>query len=251
MSRIPDRSRTARRASAAALRGASLVVANSRRAQRRCEELAGGPLRSTVIHLGTDLPDELPPKRERPTIVTLAHLVPRKRHAVVLHALATLQRRLELDYVVIGDGPGRAPLERLAASLGLGSHVHFLGQLDNPRAVAEMRRCHVCVMPGFDEPFGVAYVEAMAGGLPAIGSRGEGGPEDIASAGEGMVLVPPGDHLALAAAIEDIFTRGADALGAKARETVQRHFTWERCGRATVEAYEQALEASAEETTHA
>ena len=48
-------------------------------------------------------------------------------------------------------------------------------------------------MPGVEEPFGVAFVEAMAAGLPAIGSRGEGGPEDIAAAGPGMILVEPGD----------------------------------------------------------
>jgi glycosyltransferase involved in cell wall biosynthesis len=100
----------------------------------------------------------------------------------------------------------------------------------------------VFVMPGVEEPFGVAFVEAMAGGLPAIGARGEGGPEDIAAAGEGMVLVPPDDHLALARAIEQVVEGGPERLGAAARETVRRHFTWERCGQATVEAYSSVLE---------
>ena len=48
-------------------------------------------------------------------------------------------------------------------------------------------------MPSTEEAFGVAYVEAMAGGVPAIGCRGEPGPEEIAAAGDGLVLVPPGD----------------------------------------------------------
>jgi glycosyltransferase involved in cell wall biosynthesis len=56
-----------------------------------------------------------------------------------------------------------------------------------------------------------------------------------------MVLVPPDDHLALARAIDEVFAGGPEALGAAARETVERHFTWERCGQATVAAYERAL----------
>jgi glycosyltransferase involved in cell wall biosynthesis len=241
MIHVPELSGVARRASVAALRGARLVVANSRWAERRCREIAGAPLRTTIVTLGTDVPDELPPKRDRPTIVTVAHLVARKRHAVVLHALAALRPQLELDYLVIGDGPGRAPLEQLATRLGLEHRVRFLGQLEHARALAEARRCHAYVMPGVEEPFGVAYVEAMAGGLPAIGARGEGGPEDIAAAGEGMVLVPPDDHVALARALDELFAGRPAAMGAAARETVRRHFTWERCGRATVEAYETAL----------
>ena len=242
MINVPELSPIGRRACMRALRDADLVLANSTWARTRCEEIAGARLPARVVHLGADLPAQLPPRRERPTIVTVAHLVARKRHAVVLHALAELRGRLELDYLAIGDGPGRAPLERMARELGLAERVRFVGQLDHERAVAEARRCHAFVMPGVEEPFGVAFVEAMAGGLPAIGSRGEGGPEDIAAAGEGMVLVPPDDHRALARAIEELFAAGREELGAKARETVRRHFTWERCGAATVEAYRAALE---------
>src|SRR5215204_6521494 len=56
----------------------------------------------------------------------------------------------------------------------------------------------VFVLPSVDEAFGVAYVEAMVGGVPAIGCRGEPGPEEIAAAGGGMRLVAPGDPEALA-----------------------------------------------------
>ncbi|MFL5865972.1 MAG: glycosyltransferase, partial [Thermoleophilaceae bacterium] len=72
-------------------------------------------------------------------------------------------------------------------------------------------------------------------------ARGEGGPEDIAAAGEGMLLVPPDDHAALAETLARLFEHGPEELGKTARETVERNFTWERCGRATVEAYEKAL----------
>jgi glycosyltransferase involved in cell wall biosynthesis len=241
MIHVPELSGLAARASRTALRGADLVVANSRWAQRRCEEIAGAKLPTRVVHLGADLPSELPPKRERPTLVTVAHLVARKRHAVVLHALAELRDRLELDYLVIGDGPGREPLERLAAELGLKERITFAGQLEHEEALREAARCHLFVMPGVEEPFGVAFVEAMAAGLPAIGASGEGGPEDIAAAGEGMLLVPPDDHRALAETIAAAFDQGVQEFGRQARQNVERNFTWERCGSATVDAYEAAL----------
>jgi len=241
MIHVPQLSALAGRASRSALRGADLLLANSRWAERRCRELAGAELRSRVVHLGADLPAELPRKRERPTLVTVAHLVARKRHAVVLHALAELSGRLELDYLVIGDGPGRGPLERLAGELGLGQRVRFAGQLEHERALEEAARCHLFVMPGVEEPFGVAFVEAMAAGLPAVGARGEGGPEDIAAAGGGMLLVAPDDHRGLAAAIAGAFEGGIEQLGKQARQNVERNFTWERCGRATTAAYEAAL----------
>src|SRR4051794_40225176 len=238
MIHVPGLSRIARRASVASLTTADLVVANSRWARRRCEEIADRPLTGEIVHLGTDVPEELPERRERPTIVTVAHLAARKRHAVVLHALAEVAG---LDYLVIGDGPGRGPLERLAADLGVAERVTFLGQLEPSRALAEARRCDAYVMPGREEPFGVAYVEAMAAGLPAIGARGEGGPEDIAAAGDGMLLVPADDHRALAMTLAELFDGGTEQPGAAARETVLRNFTWEICGRATLTAYERAL----------
>ena len=98
-------------------------------------------------------------------------------------------------------------------------------------------------MPSVDEAFGVAYVEAMAGGLPAIGALGEPGPEEIAAAGDGLRRVPAGDPAALADIIATLAGDPAELadLGRTARETVERAFTWERCGAATVAAYDEAL----------
>jgi glycosyltransferase involved in cell wall biosynthesis len=82
----------------------------------------------------------------------------------------------------------------------------------------------------------------MAAGVPAIGCQGEAGPEEIAAAGGGIVLVPPGDVEALAGRIDTLLSDAAyrRELAREARATVQRAFTWERCGAATVAAYEEA-----------
>jgi glycosyltransferase involved in cell wall biosynthesis len=79
--------------------------------------------------------------------------------------------------------------------------------------------------------------------VPAIGCRGEPGPEEIAAAGDGMILVPPGDIERLSQRIDELLSdpHRLREAGQRARETVARHFTWDRCGRETVAVYEEAL----------
>jgi teichuronic acid biosynthesis glycosyltransferase TuaC len=242
MIHVPERSRVGRRSCVAVLDRADLVLANSNWARRRCEGLAGRPLPVEVVHLGADLVSARPERNGEVTLVTVAHLQARKRHDVVLRALARLDPARRPRYLVIGDGERREPLQRLASELGLGDRVRFLGQLANDQAVAQVANCDLFVMPGVEEPFGVAFVEAMAAGVPAIGGRGEGGPEDIASAGEGMVLVAPGDVGELAGELERLCSDRAEIrrLGAAARATAAANFTWDRCGERTVAAYRDA-----------
>jgi teichuronic acid biosynthesis glycosyltransferase TuaC len=230
------------RAVGRALHAARLVLANSAGIEEDARGL--GALHTRVVHLGTDVPEQVPHKWAVPTIVTVAHLVARKRHADVVRALWLLRdRHPELRYLVIGDGPEREPLARLAAELGVADRVELAGQLPHADALARAGAAHVFVMPSLDEAFGVAYIEAMAAGLPAIGARGEPGPREIARAGDGLRLVPPGDVEALAAELDALLGDQGylQELGQHARETVQAAFTWERCGRATVAAYEEAL----------
>jgi glycosyltransferase involved in cell wall biosynthesis len=176
--------------------------------------------------------------------VTVGHLVARKRHADVLRALWLLRdRHPDVRWVVVGDGPERPALARLAGELGLAERMQLRGQLAPAQALAAMRGAGVFVLPSVDEAFGVAYVEAMAAGVPAIGCRGEPGPEEIAGCGGGMRLVPPADPEALARELGALLDEPAwrRELGAAARATVADCFTWERCGRETVAAYEDAL----------
>jgi teichuronic acid biosynthesis glycosyltransferase TuaC len=240
---VPERSSVGRGACSAALHQADLVLANSAWSQWRCEQLAGGSLPVSVVHLGATPTKSSPERDGEVKLVTLAHLQSRKRHDVVLRALARIDRERRPRYLVIGDGERRKPLEQLASNLGLGDRVQFLGQLPNEQATAVLAGCDLFVMPGVEEPFGVAFVEAMAAGLPAIGGRGEGGPEDIAAAGEGMLLVAPGNVEELAAELERLCTDRVELerLGNAARATATASFTWERCGERTVAAYREAL----------
>jgi glycosyltransferase involved in cell wall biosynthesis len=234
---------------AAALGAARLVLANSAGIAEMSS--AAGAREVRVVHLGAELP--LGPRERRlqarpgagtPTLVTVGHLVARKRHADVMRALAVLApRHPTLRYAIIGDGPERVALEGLAERIGVADRVDFHGQLEPAAALERVRRCTMFVMPSTEEAFGVAYIEAMAAGLPAIGCRGEPGPEEIAAAGDGFVLVPPGDIERLSQRIDELLTdpHRLREAGQRARDTVAANFTWERCGQQTVAAYADAL----------
>ncbi len=259
-----ERSQAGADAVAAGLGAAELVLANSHGIAELARAHGAGATR--VVHLGTDLPSaQRPAERERreggvpvrgpaggrldprppvQSLVTVAHLVARKRHADVLRALAVLsQRHPTLRYSVIGDGPERIALEGLATRLGVAERVDFYGQLAPEQAVERARGCTLFVMPSTEEAFGVAYVEAMAAGVPAIGCRGEPGPEEIAAAGDGFLLVPPGDIERLTQRIDELLSDShrLREAGQRARATVAANFTWEHCGEQTLAAYEHVL----------
>jgi len=231
----------------AGLEAARLVLANSAGIERLARAHGAGATR--VVHPGADLASSIGragvAASEAPwTLVTVGHLVGRKRHGDVVRAVALLgERHPQLRYRVVGDGPELEPLRRLAAALGVADRVTLLGARPPAAALRELRDACLFVMPSVDEAFGVAYVEAMAAGVPALGCEHEPGPRDIAAAGPGLELVASRDPVALATRIDALLTdRAALArLSAGARETVARAFTWEQCGRDTVAAYAAAL----------
>jgi glycosyltransferase involved in cell wall biosynthesis len=218
------------------LSSASEVICNSRDTLERVADITRDEERLRVVHLGASPPDDPPPKRDRPTVSTLAHVIPRKRHADVLEAVQSMDG---VGWLVIGDGPELPALRRAAAELKLEDRIEFAGQLAPRDALRELASTHVMALPSEDEAFGVAYVEALACGVPAIGLESEGGPREIAGCGPGMLLVPPRDPAALADAIR----RALDdrGLADEARRTATEHFSWQRCGRDTVAAYRDAL----------
>jgi glycosyltransferase involved in cell wall biosynthesis len=234
---------------AAGLQAADLVLANSEGIADLAR--AHGARRTRVVHLGAEAPlgaaqraDGAVPVRGTQTLVTVAHLVARKRHADVLRALAVLgPRHPTLRYAIVGEGPERVALEGLAVRLGVREKVDFYGQLDPRAALERVRACTLFVMPSTDEAFGVAYVEAMAAGLPAIGCRGEPGPEEIAAAGDGFVLVPPGDIERLTQRIDELLSDShrLREAGMRARASVTASFSWSRCGEQTLASYRDVL----------
>ncbi len=130
----------------ATLTAADLVLANSAGTARRC--LALGARSARVVHLGTDVPTQSPPRPATPVLVSVAHLATRKRHADVISALALLRgRHPGLRYVIVGDGPEHQALRELAHSMVVDDLVEFRGQLDPQRALTAAWGSTLFVLP--------------------------------------------------------------------------------------------------------
>ena len=133
--------------------------------------------------------------------ISVGNLVPGKAFDRTLRAFATLYPRYPAARLLIaGDGPEGQTLRALAEELGIERHVEFLGRVDNRRLARILRQCDCFVLPSRFETFGVAYLEAMASGLPVIATRC-GGPEEFVNAQNG-ILVPVDDHEALVQAMQ-------------------------------------------------
>ena len=117
---------------------------------------------------------------------------------VVLHAVALVGAsgtRCSLRW--IGGGQHLAAMERYAARLGIADRVRFEGQQPADRVAGELRRADLFVLASRTEGLPRALIEAMAAGLPCIGTRVGGIPELL----DDEALVAPGDAEALAARI--------------------------------------------------
>jgi glycosyltransferase involved in cell wall biosynthesis len=133
----------------------------------------------------------------RPTIVCVARLHGQKDHRTLLRAMTLVPCSYLL--ALAGDGPLRGELQEMATRLGLQDRVFFLGAVPNPYPL--MRSADVVVLPSTEEGFGLVAVEAAALGVPFVGSD-VGGLREVCDL-LGHDTFPPGDHVALAAALVD------------------------------------------------
>jgi colanic acid/amylovoran biosynthesis glycosyltransferase len=111
------------------------------------------------------------------------------RAAMALHAA---NPKLRIEYRVIGDGPLRADLTRLAEELGAASTVHFLGALPGDDVKRWMHESDIYLLPSLMEQAGYVLLEAQAAGLPVVATRVGGVPE-IVREGKSALLVEAGD----------------------------------------------------------
>lgn len=137
-------------------------------------------------------------------VLFVNRLVAAKGVHVLVRALAELGG---VSVAIAGDGPERARLEALAAELGV--DARFLGWVDGRRRAALLRGCRVFAFPSlWQEPFGIAGVEALAAGIPVVASAVGGVPSWLEE-GRGGLLVPAGDPAALSAALRRVLDEPA------------------------------------------
>ncbi len=134
-------------------------------------------------------------------IVSLGRLSPEKGHIVLIRAFSLVRHR-NWTLHIIGDGPEKERLKKEASELGLTDRVIFYGHVKDFRNI--LGESDIFVLPSFYEGFPNALIEAMSVPLSCISSNCVAGPSEIISSGENGILVEPGDHMALAEAINNL-----------------------------------------------
>ena len=218
-----------------------LFLAVSRHWRERLIDLGCPRERTSVHRMGIDcrrfaFAARTPAPDGVTRMVSVARLVEKKGLAYALQAMARLVRQHPaIAYTIVGDGPLRPELEALAADLGLSRRVRFAGW----RGPEEVRRIlaagQIFIAPsvtadnGDAEGVPVAMMEAMAVGLPVLGTVHSGIPELVADGVSGY-LVPERDADALAAQLERLLSSPASwpVMGRAGRTRVEREFNIER-----------------------
>jgi glycosyltransferase involved in cell wall biosynthesis len=170
-----------------------------------------------------------------PVVGAISRLSKEKNVALLLRAFALVAREIpEAELRVYGDGPERAALEALAASLGIAAKVAFLGHV--PDAGARCGEFAVFAVPSSRESFGLAVLEAMACGVPVVATAVGGLPELILD-GETGKLVAPEDERAMAGALLELLRDREAALrmGAAGRARAATRFSLSKMQSAWVE----------------
>jgi len=202
--------------------------------------------RVVVIHPGVDSqayrPDPATPRAARPTFLYLGRLKRYKGVEFALRAIAEARlSRADITLDICGQGDDRPRLERLAAKLGLGEAVRFLGFVSEEEKRRLLRRAWAVVFPSPKEGWGITNVEAAACGTPALASDSDGLRESVRDSVTGY-LVPHGDSAALAKRMLALANDPAlvERLGRAARSFAES-LSWDAAARATLTHIEQTI----------
>ena len=141
-----------------------------------------------------------------PVVLAVGRLAPQKDYPTLLRAFAALRGRRPVRLVVLGEGPERDALERLAGELGVADDVSFHGFVANPFAF--MARADAFVLSSAWEGLPNALIQARALGVSVVATDCPSGPREILDGGELGDLVAVGDAEAMATALDAALERG-------------------------------------------
>lgn len=238
------------------VRAATAIIAVSQHTRRDLIELYGvAPAKIGVIYEGIDAlfqpapPSELARARaryspDRPYLLMVGTLEPRKNHAAALHALARLKHAGWPHRLVIVGGHGWRfePIRRLVDELQLGADVVFAGFAPSEDLPPLYTGAACVLLPSHYEGFGFPVLEAMACGAPVVCSNVSSLPE---VAGDVALMVAPQDHEELAAAVRRVLLEPqlADAMR-QGGPRVAARFRWETCAAESADLYRTVMQSA-------
>lgn len=173
---------------------------------------------------------------DRPTVVCVSRLVPRKGQDMLIRALPRIRQRIDgAVLVIVGGGPYRETLEKLAHEHGVAEHVVFTAGVPSRELAGHYALGDVFAMPcrtrgaGLDvEGLGIVFLEASATGVPVVAGTSGGAPETVLDGQTGTVV----DGRSLDGIVDAVADLLADpdraaAMGARGREWVLAQWQWD------------------------
>lgn len=165
----------------------------------------------------------------------LGNLIPRKGLHILISALEQLPRdgwQLAVAGGLSFDGAYTERILRMVRANGLSDSIEFLGPLNKGQLSGHLRESHLLVLPSFYEGFGIAYLEGMGFGLPALATSAGAAGEIITPDRNGF-LIPPGDSDTLAGSLRRVILdrRFLLEMSLNARQRYLDHPTWEQTTR--------------------
>jgi len=180
------------------------------------------------------------PQERENLLLFVGSLIERKGGQHLIDAMPQVLRQFPgYQLVLIGEGPLKETWQAQISRLGLQDQVKLIGTQSQAEIAAWMRRAHLFVLPSLEEGQGVVFVEALASGLPCLGTNA-GGIPDVVTPQVGR-LVTPGNSSELAQVICDILEdqAGWEAMCFAARQRAETYYDWDRIAARLIEIYQQ------------
>jgi glycosyltransferase involved in cell wall biosynthesis len=179
----------------------------------------------------------------RRVVISVARLVPIKNLRLLVDAMAVLRGRVpDAHLIIVGDGPERQKLHARAFELDIADAVTFAGSVPQRDTPAYYRAADVFALSSDFDNSPNAILEAMASGLPVVATD-VGGVREFVPDQAGGTVVPPGDAVALANALERYLTQpdAARAAGARNRQIASAEFSWRASALRLLDVYRDAI----------
>ena len=180
-----------------------------------------------------------PPGRKR--LIVPRRLFEKNGVEFLVRAIPLIADHVDVEAVIVGDGPERKRLEALTASLGVTDRVSFLGNRPNPQMPGLLSSADLAIFPSLMEATSVAALECMACALPVAASRVGGLPEIVDD--EVGALFDPADPQSLARVVVDLLEgEQLVSLGREARRRVEGRWSNERLADRHLQIYEEVIQ---------
>ncbi len=227
----------------------NFITTNSNHSSRLVQDIISHTS-TRVIPMGIDSKEfteySINNQSEKKTILFVGRLITWKGVHILIEATNILkEKKCNIQVMIVGDGPNRDELINFSKRMMVDSIVHFLGKISRHELLSYYKMADVFVLPSIlhknqTEGLGVVLLEAMASGIPVIGSNIGGIPDIIENKVNGL-LVPPGDPVALANSIYYIINNPdrSEKFKDEGFFTVKNRFSWSVISTQFIELYQK------------